>query len=492
MGIVRGMDGTGRGAEMKEKEKEKEKEKKEEAGTGLFGSEPERIKAALREGRVTLAVYGMGRVGTPIAVAWLRAGARAIGVDINAELVEGLNRGEPPFDDEPGIREGIRRGVAEGRFYATSDGVEASRRSDVKIVVIPTVLDERKRLNNANLESVLRSIGRGLKAGDLVIIECTVPPLTTEVFARRILEEESGLVAERDFGLAYSPERIYEGRALQDIEVNYPKVVGGVSGRSTEAVAALYEVIARKGVIRLPGAKEAEASKVFEGIYRDVNIALANEFAKFCDRAGIDFAEARTAANSQPFCHIHMPGIGVGGLCIPVYPYFLIEVAKGAGLDLRLTKQAREVNEGMPGYTLQLLEGILKGAGVSLKGAKVGVLGLTFRGDVKDIRFSPAVDFINLLAGRAGEVRAYDPLVRCAGDIKGCERLEEVVEWADALVIATEHGEFRNLDLRRYKTSKRLVIVDGRNVLDRSKLPESAVYVGIGRPVRRQAGADRA
>jgi nucleotide sugar dehydrogenase len=446
----------------------------------LLGRAPEDLKRALAEGRITTAVYGMGRVGSPIAVAWLRAGAKVIGVDINTDLVDGLNRGIIPFDDEPGIEEGIRKALVEGRFSATADGVDGSRRSDVKIVVIPTTLNADKRLDNRNMESVIRSIGKGLKPGDVVIIECTVPPLTTEVLAKTILEEESGLRAEKDFGLAYSPERIYEGRALQDIEVNYPKVVGGVGPRSTDTVAALYEGIAKKGVIKLASAREAEASKIFEGVYRDANIALANEFAKLCDALGIDFVEARRAANSQPFCHLHMPSIGVGGLCIPVYPYFLMDVAERAGLKLEITRRARETNEGMAAYTFRLLKKILREAGIGVKNAKVGVLGLTFRGDVKDTRLSPATEFIKLLKGKVAGVKAYDPLIKSMNGVETCESLKELIEWADALVVATDHREFKSLDLRWCR--KRLVVVDGKNVLDPARLPEGSLHVGIGRP----------
>ncbi|MCX8182325.1 MAG: nucleotide sugar dehydrogenase [Candidatus Methanomethyliaceae archaeon] len=449
---------------------------------GVLGRDPSDLKKDLAEGKITVAIYGMGRVGLPIAVAWLRAGARVIGVDINHGLVKTLNEGRTPLEDEPGINEWIKKGVEEAKFYSTSDGIDASRKSDIKIVVVPTTLNSKKRLDNTSLITVAENIGKGLKRGDVVILECTVPPLTTENLIKPILEKESGLIAETDFGLAYSPERIYEGRALQDIEENYPKVVGGVGPRSTEAVASLYESIARKGVIRLKSPREAEASKVFEGIYRDVNIALANEFAKFCNSAGIDFMEARKAANSQPFCHIHLPGIGVGGLCIPIYPYFLIGTAEEFGLRLTLTRSARRINEGMPLYTLNLLKVALKEAGIRIREAKVGVLGLSFRGAVKDTRLSPALAFINLIKGKVASVKAYDPWVPFLDGVETCSSLEGLVNWSDALVVATDHPDFKEIDLRNFK--KRLVVVDGRNILDPALLPERSIYIGIGRGSR--------
>jgi nucleotide sugar dehydrogenase len=446
---------------------------------GVLGKEPLEIKKDLREGRITVAVYGMGRVGLPIAVAWLRAGAKVIGVDINHGIVESLNHGKIPFDDEPGMKEGIEMGIKERRFYATSDGIEASKTSDVKIVVVATTLNAQKKLDNKNLVSAAENIGKGLKKGDAVIVECTVPPLTTELLVKRILEEKSGLKAEEDFVLAYSPERIYMGQALKDIEENYPKVVGGVGPKSTEVVASLYECIAKKGVVRLKRAREAEASKVFEGIYRDVNIALVNELAKFCDSAGIDFMEARSAANSQPFCHLHLPGIGVGGLCIPVYPHFVTSLADDLGLEMHLTKCARSVNESMPEYTFGLMKKVLDRIGLELRKAKVGVLGLSFRGDVSDIRQSPAVEFINLIRNQVAAVRAYDPFVRSVDGIDTSENLEDLLMWADVLVVATDHSTFKGLDLRRF--GRALAVVDGRNVIDPQLLPKNSTYVGIGR-----------
>ncbi|MEM4213806.1 MAG: nucleotide sugar dehydrogenase, partial [Candidatus Methanomethylicaceae archaeon] len=430
----------------------------------VLGKPPSDLKKDLKEGRITVAVYGMGRVGLPIAVAWLRAGAKVIGVDINHGLVEMLNDGKTPLEDEPNINEWVKRGVEEKRFYATNDGVAASRNSDIKIIVIPTTLNAKKKLNNSSLITVAENIGKGLKAGDVVILECTVPPLTTENLVKPILEEESGLRAEEDFGLAYSPERIYEGRALQDIEENYPKVVGGIGSKSTEAVASLYECIARKGVIRLKSPREAEASKIFEGIYRDVNIALANELAKFCMSAGIDFMEARSAANSQPFCHLHLPGIGVGGLCIPIYPYFLMGVAEDLGMRLPIPRLARKINEGMPSYTFRLLKFALREAGIKIRDAKIGILGLSFRGGIKDTRLSPAIEFIKLLEGKVGGVRAYDPWVRTLEGVDTCSSLEELLDWSDALVLATDHPEFKEMDLRNLK--KRIVVVEGRNIID--------------------------
>ncbi|MEM2538819.1 MAG: nucleotide sugar dehydrogenase, partial [Candidatus Methanomethylicia archaeon] len=197
------------------------------------------IASKLNRGEVNIAIYGLGRVGLPLAAAWLRAGQRVIGVDVNKNVVDMINMGLSPIKDEPLIPEVIREFVEAGRFKATTDLVEASRICEVKFIAVPTGI-VNGRFDSRFLEDALRGIGKGLKKGDGVCIECTVPPTTTEVFAKGILEDESGLKAEEDFALAFSPERIYEGRALEDLEVRYPKIVGGIGPKSTEFFASLY------------------------------------------------------------------------------------------------------------------------------------------------------------------------------------------------------------------------------------------------------------
>lgn len=287
-----------------------------------------------------------------------------------------------------------------------------------------------------------------------------------------------------DFGLAYSPERIYEGRALRDIEENYPKIVGGVDSRSMEIVAALYECIARKGVVKMENSTAAELTKIFEGVYRDVNIALANELAKVCEVYGVDYLRVREAANSQPFCYLHLPGCGVGGWCIPVYPYFLVESVKKYGLSLNLTALSRRVNEEMPQYTVDKL---LKLIG-NVKDKKIAVLGLAFRGDIADTRLSPAYDIIRILSKLGANIVVFDPLVNYDKTLESIgvfqvNTLREAIRDADAVVVVTDHSEFKRLNVEEeFKDARKpLIVVDGRNTLNVEKIPSWIKYVGIGR-----------
>lgn len=447
----------------------------------------EQLREKLNRGEITVAVYGLGHVGLPLAVAWMEASSRVIGVDLDEEKVAKLNMGEAPTE-EPGVAQAIKKFRAAGKFEATTDTVDASRRACVKLVAVPTMLGEDKRFDGTALLKALRDVGRGLKQGDLVSIECSVPPGFTEKKGRAILEEESGLEAESDFGLCASPERIYVGRALEDIIHRYPKVVGGVGERSTETLAALYEGVAEKGVMRMSSASAAEASKLFEGVYRDVNIALSNELAKLCDGIGVDYMEAREAANSQPFCHLHVPGCGVGGVCIPYYPYFIVEAASEKGIDLPLTLMAREINEGMPRYTVHLAVKSAEEMDIDLSHSKVAIMGLSYRGGISDSRNSPAYEVAHRFQSLANLVVVHDPLIDRDEELKRLSiplvgSLEEALEDASVVVFTSDHDEYRELDLKTLseQLKKPAVIADGRALFGWVDLPPGVRFVGIGR-----------
>jgi nucleotide sugar dehydrogenase len=449
----------------------------------ILHNSPESLKRSLREGKITIAVYGLGHVGLGISAAWLRAGGKVIGVDINEQIIKSINNGASPTKDEPGVPETIRESVAKMKLEATSDGVKASSDSDVKIIAVPTTLTGSNEPDLSALEQALQTVAKGLKKGDLIVIESSVPPTTTVTMAKTILEKTSKLRVEKDFGLAYSPERIFEGRVLEDIEQRYPKIVGGIGSKSTEATAALYEVIAQKGVIKTTSPTVAETSKLFEGIYRDVNIALANELGKFCGAIDIDFNEVRQTANSQPFCHLHTPGF-VGGWCIPFYPHFVLQIANEKNLNLPLTSLGRKINQDKPQLLVKVADSVMRQVnGKGLSGSRVAVLGLSFRADVPDTRNSPSYEIIDLLLKKqVSEISAFDPFItqdmslmkkgiRIAADVS------EAISDANLILITTDHSTFRseltseNL-LRTASTPA--VLIDGRNVLPRNDTDKRA------------------
>ena len=454
----------------------------------LFGLMDSEILEKLNSGDVRIAVYGLGRVGLPLAVAWLRAGLRVLGVDVDERIVKLINSGISPIFDEPMIPESVKHYVSIGMFKATTDLVEASRICEVKFVAVPTGIVDGK-FNGVHLEKALRGIGRGLKKGDAVCVECTVPPMTTETLVKSILECESGLKVEEDFALAFSPERIYEGRALEDLEVRYPKIVGGVGPKSTRFFSLLYRRIAKRGVIEMSSARAAELSKIFEGVYRDVNIALANELATLCSTYNVDFFEVREASNSQPFCHLHKPGVGVGGPCIPVYPYFLLESASSVGLRLELTRLARSINEGMPSKTVSILREIMTELGLTPSGTVVAIFGLAFRGNIADSRGSPTYEIVKLLLHMGVKVVVHDPYISFDSTLNSLGvtltgSIEKAVEGCNVIIVATDHDYYRVLDWRRISDlmSSPKIIFDGRGIVEISSLPSNVTFIGIGRP----------
>ncbi len=425
---------------------------------------PEGLSRELRSGGVEVVVYGLGLVGSTIAAVWLRFGARVLGVDRDPEVVRRASQGRGPAG-EPLISEAFSRGISDGRFRVSSeeDGARVPR---IRFLAVPVTWSDG-RVVLGYLEEAMGEAMEKSKEGDAIIVKPTVPIGTT----RRLAEGAAarrGLRPDVDVLISYSPERIAAGRAVLDVEEHYPAVVSGIGPRSLRFARDLYGLVARAGVIAMSSMEAAEAEKIFEGVYRDVNIALANELAKVADAYGLDFEEIRAAANSQPYSHIHSPGAGVGGTCIPIYPWFLAENAMRAGVLPELTLTARRINLSMPSYIASMAE---REAG-ALKGKRVAVLGLAFRGDVPDSRLSPTYDLVADLLKRGARVVVHDPLIAKdelleAMSVELTGDLGRALGGADVVIVATDHSYYRGLsgeEIRRLSGGSPLVL-DARRVL---------------------------
>jgi len=455
--------------------------------TKIFKKSKSFIRENLVRGRIRISVFGLGRVGLPLAIAFLRSGAKVTGTDIDHRVVDSINRGISHISDEPEISEAVKEFVSKRRFNASCDLAESSLNSDVKIVVVPTNL-ENKRADLSALREAIEQIGMGLNKDDIVIIESTVPPLTTKKLVAPLLQETSGLIPGEEFGLATSPERVMVGEVLNNLK-GYPKIIGGINNASTNTVASLYEQVFPK-VIRVKDSTTAEVIKIFEGIYRDINIALANEMSKFCDAIGVDFLEVRNAANSQPYCQLHLPGCGVGGHCIPYYPYFLLEVANQIGVPMTLTRTGREINESMPSYTVNLLKQGMNLVERSFNNEKIAILGAAFRGNISQCKNVPAKGIIREIENLGARVVVYDPLVSRDTierelSVSVSDELEEALREASAMVIHTDHDVFKEIDLEKANQLMKspAVIIDGRNIFDEKQIPPEVVYLSVGRSV---------
>ncbi len=429
------------------------------------GGSDEQLRSALTQGEIPIAVYGLGKMGLPLASVYAEVTGNVLGADIDPDVVDTINRGGCHVKREPGLGELVSDLVEEESLSATTEPREAANHASVHVIIVPTPITDEKEPDLAILDAVVEDIGTGLSEGDLVIVECTVPPQTTESRVLPALEASSELSL-GEFGLAFCPERTSSGRALTDIRGAYPKVVGGVDEESTRAAALIYDEINSQGVLTVSDATTAESVKVFEGLYRDVNIALANELAKFTDELGIDVNEAIETANTQPFCDIHTPGPGVGGHCIPYYPYFMIKPFESPS---PLLETARDVNDSMPSFTVEKVRDGLERDGKSLSDSTVMLLGLTYRPGVEEIRASPSIAISHELSELGATVYGVDPML----DDTSAFALEQVTVndigslGLDAIVLVTPHSEFERIEWKDiHEISRSLsVVIDGRQAI---------------------------
>ena len=424
---------------------------------------------------MSIAVVGLGHIGLPLAVQYAARGHDVIGIDLADRIVETLNGGESPHRDEQALVERVPPLVAEGRLRAaTWDAADLSGVETV-VVIVPVVVDEQRRIDFRPIDAATRDIAQRIGPRTLVIYETTLPVGTTRERFGPVLADGSGLELDRDLFLAFSPERVLVGRVFLDLQ-RYPKIVGGTSDESTRRAVAFYRSVLEEGtqIWAVANAETAEMTKLAETTYRDVNIAYANELARYAARRGIDVTEVIGAANSQPYSHIHQPGVGVGGHCIPVYPHFLFNDDP----ELRIPPLAREINEGMGAWTVDLVEDRIG----SLDGQAVVVLGVAYRGDVREDAFSSAFRLRDELLAAGARVYGHDPYfddehLRSLG-------LEPYVLGSGASVrvaiLQAAHGAYRELAPRDLPGIE--LFVDGRNALDPARWTDGRVtYVGVGR-----------
>lgn len=444
----------------------------------IFNVKKKKIIKAFRDGKIKVAVYGLGKIGLPLAAVFAEKGANVIGVDTDKKVVEFINQGKNHIKEEPSLDKLVKKNVKSGKLSATTNLVKASQDSDIMIIIVPTILDKNNFPDLNPVRSVCTNIAKGLEKGNFVVLESTVPPGTTKNVVKPILEKTQ-LKAGRDFGLAHCPERVSSGHAIRDITRSYPKIVGGINEESSKTAEALYSRITSNRIITTDSTT-AEIAKLFQGLYRDVNIALANELAMYCRQKGIDFFEAKKIGNTDPFCKIHNAGAGVGGHCIPIYPYFII---KTANTNTSLIELARKINDSMPRHMVDLVKEGLNSAGRTIKDSNILILGLAYRGGVKEARNSPAIPITKILQNSGADIFLYDPLFsREEIEDYGVKYTNDFKDM-DCIVLVTGHKEFYDLDWEWIKSEIRTrVVVDGRQVVDPKKMKGLGfVYRGIGR-----------
>ncbi len=424
----------------------------------------------------TVTVVGLGYVGLPLTCLCAEKNINTFGFDIEQGKIESINKGISPIIDD-GLIKKIE--ALKGKIKATNSPEECILNSDVVIVCVPTPVDRNNSPDLTALMGAATTISKFIKKGTLLVIESTIYPGTIEEVVIPILKKQGFNTYQNEIFVAHCPERIDPGNKKWGIK-NLPRVVGGLTKEASKAAAEFYRSIISADIVELSSIKAAEATKIMENTFRDVNIAFVNEMARSFDKAGIDVVEVIKGASTKPFAFMpHYPGAGVGGHCISVDPYYLIEKARRLGFEHKFLKLAREINNSMPHYAVELLEEQLSRSKKTFKNAKIGVLGLAYKANVDDTRESPAHEVLNILKSKSADIFVYDPYVKKESNVSN---MDELLQKSDFVILVTDHAEFKAMDLNKLKRFNVLGIVDGRNCLDKEKIKSMGVlYHGIGR-----------
>lgn len=419
-----------------------------------------------------ICIIGLGYIGLPTASMFANNHLKVVGVDTNHEIIQKLSRGIVPIV-EPGLQNAIDNAFNSGNLKVQ----EKPEQADAFIIAVPTPFYDDKKADMRYVASAAESILPYLKNGNLVVLESTSPPQTTSVLVKSILEK-TGLKAGEDFLLAYSPERVLPGQILRELVEN-ARVIGGINQKSAEAGRDLYRTFV-KGEIILTDSTTAEMVKLMENTYRDVNIAIANEFSRLADRFDIDVQEAIRIANLHPRVKILNPGPGVGGHCISVDPWFLVEAAPDLA---KLIRTAREVNDSQPHFVLANIKHILG----DLNGSRICVLGLTFKPDVDDIRESPAVDIVRMLQDEGVFVSVYEPhRSDVLENIQTNVTLEDALKNSELILFLVGHSAFKQLNpsnIKEYTTAR--LVFDAVNIIGKNWDEEGFTVYRLGNKKRK-------
>ncbi len=438
------------------------------------------LKSKIEQKKVKICTIGLGYVGLPTAVFFAHRGFEVVGVDVKQAKIETINKGISPLR-ELDLDIKLKNAVDEGKLKASSDTVVCVDSSDLVLITVPTPVTEAHEPDLSYVVSASKEIAKGLKKGQLVILESTVYPGVTEEVVKPLLEE-SGLKAGPDFGLAYCPERYNPGDPEHTL-VDVNRIVGGITPEWGNCARMLYSKIIEAGVTQVKDIKTAEAAKVIENIQRDLNIALMNELALIFERMGIDVMDVIEAASTKWNFVKYIPGAGVGGHCLPHDPYYLTKKAKELGYHPQIILAGRKVNDSMPLHVFELVQDGLNEIKTTLNGSRILILGASYKEDTGDLRTSPTEKLVEELKGTGAKITIVEPYAD-SNEIFGCRSLRQLEDSseADAIILMTAHNDFRLevSELRKKIKTKDVVFVDGRRVFSPKEVKKYFVYRGIG------------
>lgn len=422
-------------------------------------------------------IIGLGYVGLPLAAVCAKNGYFVTGLDNDVEKIKIIASGKSPFHEKF-----IEDLLPQVKINVTTNPADI-KDHDIYIICVPTPVDGK---HNPDLKFVIeasQTVADNFKKGALVVLESTVNPGVSEEVVAPIFEK-AGYIVGKDVFISHCPERINPGDEYKGWSVaNLPRVVGSMDEEGLRKSVEFYKTIITGEIVPMENIREAEAVKILENAFRDINIAFVNEMAMSYARIGIDITNVIKGAASKPYAFMaHRPGCGVGGHCIPVDPYYMIEKGKENDFEHKFLSAARHINDGMADYTVEMLQDKLNEVGKAVKGTKVGVLGISYKADVGDLRESPAIRIIEKIKKLDADLMAFDPYISTMPNLATSKDLNEILSRSEALVIVTDHNAFKNIPVEDFVKNGIKVIIDGRNCLDKKAIRAAGiVYAGIGR-----------
>ena len=441
------------------------------------------VKDSLTSKSLNVCVIGIGRIGLPTALSFASAGLQTIGVDINEKLVDSINAGNFPLKDEPGYEEIFDKVRKNGNFSTTIDIKEAVPKSDLILLSLPTPMDEKNIPNYSALESVGKQLSHILQPNSLVIVESTIEPGFIENDLINILEKAGRLHAEKNFTIGVCPENANPGEILHDF-TNLPRLIAGINNDVTKIIQMIYNFVFPVELIEMPNCKTANAVKLTTNVFRDINIAFVSELSLMFEKLGIDTIKVLEAAKKKYNFQVHYPGSGVGGPCLPINSYQLLNTARRTGTKLNIVEYGRKINEKMPDHVIELTSDAFKECNKSIQNSEILILGISYKPNVKDIQFSPAEHIIKKFQKLGANVYVYDPNFASSEvfGIKCEENLDDILSKMDAAVIVTGHDDFKKIDISSFAKMKTPILIDTRGIIEpQSTKHHNIIFRGLGR-----------
>ena len=443
----------------------------------------ENVLESLNSKTLRVCVIGIGRIGLPTALSFAKSGLETIGVDINENLVQNINSGKFPLMDEPGYEKIFNDVINEKKFSATTNIDEAVPNSDLILLSLPTPMNENNIPDYSALRIVASKLSDILSPNSLVIVESTIEPGFIEDEMVSIISKSGRLEIGKNFFIGVCPENANPGEILHDF-TNLPRLVGGINHNITKIIKAIYNFVFSVELVEMPNCKTANAVKLTTNVFRDINIAFVSELSLMFEKLGIDTYKVLEAATKKYNFQVHYPGAGVGGPCLPINSYQLLNTAKRIGSTLNIIESGRKINEKMPEHVIQLISNAFQESQKSIESSDILILGISYKPNVKDIQLTPAKEIIKKLQNLGAHVHIYDPYFKSTNifDIMTENSIEDIIHNVDATIIVTAHDQFKTIDISSFLKMKTPILIDTRGIINPFSAKEKKlIFRGLGR-----------